>query len=133
MALHNTLEATSLADANDVNKFLSIEDIDEHTITSLQCAVAVARSLFFNFNWNLAAELYRRQIVLAQMPLHRLGQARLLHKLNQTDLRGIVAVASLGLVLRHHARPSLQNGRGMHVALIVEELRHADLFSQDSS
>ena len=66
------------------------------------------------------------------MTLHRLGQPRFLHELDQADLRGNVAVAGLGLVLRNHARTRLQNGGGMHVALVVEELRHADFFAQNS-
>jgi hypothetical protein len=32
-------------------------------------------------------------------------------------------------MLRDHARSSLQHGRGMNVALVVEELRHTDLLA----
>jgi hypothetical protein len=36
-------------------------------------------------------------------------------------------------MLRNDARPSSQHGDRVHFALIIEELRHADLLSQDSS
>src|SRR5580704_8904265 len=67
------------------------------------------------------------------MTLHRHRQPRFLYELDQTDLGGHIAVFGLGLVLSDHAGSSLQHGSRMHVALVIEELRHADLFSQDSS
>src|SRR5277367_3311914 len=43
------------------------------------------------------------------------------------------AVFGLRLMLRDHAGSSLQHGHGMHVALVIEELRHADLLAENSS
>src|SRR5277367_1590843 len=120
-----TRETAPFADADNVDEFLAVEDVDQHAIASFQHSVAVAFGLFFDFDRNLAHELDRRQIVLAQVSASRLGQPRLFHELNQADLRGNIAVFGLRLVLRDYAGSSLQHGRRMNVALVVKELRHA--------
>src|SRR5271170_8216499 len=125
-------KTTPLADADDIHKFLAVEDVDQHAIASFYQS-AVGFRLFFNLDWHLAHELDRRQIVLAQVSASRLGQPRLFHELNQADLRGNVSIFGLRFVLRDHAGTSLQHGRGMNVALVVEELRHADFLAQNSS
>src|SRR5579863_8320824 len=126
-------EAAPFADANDIDELLAVEDVYQNAVAGLDQAVAVAFGPLFDLNWNFAHELYRRQIVLAQMPASRLGQARLFHKLDQPDLCGNVAVFGRRLMLRDYARTSLQYGRGMNVALVVKELRHADFLAENSS
>ena len=64
------------------------------TSTRSPAFTATASSAFFDFDRHFAQELHRRQIVLAQMSLHRLGQPRFLHELNQADLRRVVSVAA---------------------------------------
>src|SRR5450631_2652900 len=66
------------------------------------------------------------------MAFHRLGQARLFYEFDEADLRGDVSVASLRFVLRDYAGTGLQDGCGMNVSAIVEQLRHADFFAEDS-
>src|SRR6185437_14836338 len=130
MALHHTLEAFALAYADYVNEFLAMEDVDQHAVAGFYRAVPFRT--FFHFDGNFAHKLNRRQIVLAQVTLHGLRQARLFHELDQADLRGIVAVFGLRFVLRDHTGASLQHGRRTHIALRIEELRHPDFLSQNS-
>jgi hypothetical protein len=63
------------------------------------------------------------------MALLGLAQPRLLHELDEADLGRVVTVPSRRLALRDDARPSLQHRGGMHLAITVEQLRHADFFS----
>src|SRR5271154_2243016 len=133
MPLDHALETAAFADAHDIHKSLAVKNVDQYTVSGFHCAVAIRGSLFVDLDRHLANDSHRRQIVLSEMTLHWLGQTRFLHKFHQTDLGGDVAVFGRGLVLGDHARPGLQHGSGMQVALVVEELRHADLFSQDSS
>jgi hypothetical protein len=62
----------------------------------------------------------RRQVVLPEVALHRLGQPRLLHEFNQPDLGGIVSIFRDRLALRHHARSGLQHGDRTNIALVIE-------------
>src|ERR1700680_4962478 len=126
-------KTTPLADTDDVHKFFAVEDVDQHAIASFHQPVAIALGLFFDLDWNLAHKLDGRQIILAQVCASRLGQSRLFHELDQTNLSGNISILGLRLMLRDHAGPSLQHGRGMNVALVVEELRHANFLAQDSS
>src|SRR5579872_4020238 len=126
-------KAAPFANANDIYKFFAVEDVHQNSIASFDQAVAVGFGFFFNFNWNLAHELYRGQIILAQVSASGFGQARLFYELDQADLRGNVSVFGRSLVLRNDAGTSLQDGRGMNVALIVEELRHANFFAENPS
>src|SRR6185437_3610925 len=81
---------------------------------------------------NFLHELHRWQIMLGEVPLHRLGNPRTLHELDQSDLHGVVAVAGRALALRNYARSSLQHGNGTHLSALVKNLRHADFSSQNS-
>ena len=122
-------KTAALADADDVHKLLAFKNVDQHPVAGLDRDCLFR---FFDLDRHFAQEFHRRQIVLSQMSLHGLGQARFLHELDQADLRRVISVAGLGLVLRNHARTRLQNGRRMHVALVVEELRHSDFLAQNS-
>jgi len=85
MALHDAGKAASLAHADNVDKFLVGENIHQHLAADFQ-AVAIARGRFafgrLRFNCrrfgavqhsDFAHELYRWQIMLAEMSLHGLG------------------------------------------------------------
>src|SRR5579872_4066629 len=128
MTLHHALKTFSLAHAHDVDKLLAFENVDQHAISSLHSTLAVAVS----FERHFAHKLNWRKVVLCQMALRRLGQPRLLHKLHQANLRRFVTVFDGRLVLRHHTRTSLQHCDRAHIALRVEQLRHADLLAQNA-
>src|SRR5262245_14252084 len=70
----------------------------------------------------------RRQVALLELPEHGLREALLLVRAEAELERG-VAVGLAGADLGHHARARLDHGHGHDVALLVEELRHADLSS----
>ena len=53
------------------------------------------------------------------------------HKLDQANLSRLVSIFRGRLVLRHHARTSLQHCDRANVALGVKQLRHADLLAQN--
>ena len=128
MTSYNAGETTSLADADDVHEFFAIENIYQHAFSNLYRAVALS-FFFFNFDRDFAHEFHRRQVVLPQMTQRWLSQTRLFNELDESDLGSIVSIAGLRFMLRDHARACLQDSRGMDVALVVEELRHADFFS----
>src|SRR5215470_2466077 len=126
MALDYALKAFAFAYADDVDKLLAIEDFDQDAIASLHVRVSVG------FDRDFLDELHRRQIVFPEMPAHGLSQPRLFYEFDQSDLSGLVSVFGLGLRLRDHAGASLQHRRRTHVALRVEQLRHADFLAQNS-
>src|SRR5437660_6008347 len=126
MALDYALKAFALTHADDIYKSLAIENFYQHAISRLHCGVAVG------LDWDLADKFHRRNIVLRQVSAHGLSHPRLFYEFNQTDLSGIVSVFGLRLVLGDHAWPSLQHRRRTHIALRVEQLRHADFFPQNS-
>ena len=104
------------------------KDVNQNAIPSLGLGYA----LFGGEDRNFLDHLHRRRIRLGEVTGLRLGHVLRLHELDQANLRGVVAVARQRLQLRDHAGAGLQHRNGVHVALLVEDLRHADLFSQDS-
>jgi len=130
MPLHHSLKPFPLADAHDVDESLAFEDLDQHSVANFHRAIPISRSL--NLQRHFAHELHRRKIVLRQVSPRRFGQPRLLHKLDQSNLGGFIAISGRRLVLRHHAGASLQHRDRTHVALRVKQLRHAHLLAQNS-
>jgi hypothetical protein len=70
--------------------------------------------------------------VLAEVSLHRLCEPRFLHELDQAYLHRLVALARRRLLLRDDARASLQHRDRADVTLVIKQLRHADLFSDNA-
>src|SRR6202043_2134074 len=91
MPLYHTLKPLTLADADDVDKPLALENLDQHAVANFHRPIAVRSAL--HLEGNFAHELYRRKIVLRQVPLRRLGQPRLLHKFNQSDLGRLITIS----------------------------------------
>ena len=128
-------KAASLAGSHDVDKLFAFEDIDQDFVAHFH-PIGRGFGLRFgagggDFDIDLAHLPHRRQAVLAQVPTHRLVDARTLDELHQADLRRFVTIFSGGLALRHHARAGLQHRDRAHVAFAVEQLRHADFFADD--
>src|SRR3954468_15942064 len=103
VALDHAGEAASLAGAGDVDELLILEDVDQNFVADFG-AVRFRGGFFrllarFGFYTDFADELHRRQIVLAEVTLHRAGQTRFLHEFDQSDLRGFVSVARHRLAL----------------------------------
>ena len=127
MTLDHTGETTTLTYSDDINERLTLENINQHSLPDFQSTVSFG--LFFDFHGDFAQEFHRRQIVFAKVSAHRLSNARFLYEFNQPDLSGNVPVLGGGLVLCNHARASLKNSGRTYVALVIEELRHADFLS----
>src|SRR5262249_19250387 len=127
----NARETASLAGSDYVDETLSFKDIDEHAVTNLHGAVGLG--LLFDLNRNLPEELHGRQIVLGKMSSHRLREAGIFHKLHKSKLRRLVSVARARFALSHYARTCLQHSCRTYFALRIEQLRHADFLSQNSS
>src|SRR5579859_3491410 len=100
VALYDTGKSASLAHADHVHVAFTVEDVYQDLVADLGGAVSVrialaAFSLFSclggrfrrAFQRDFTHELYRRQVVLAEMSLHRLGNVLALHELDQADLR----------------------------------------------
>src|SRR5579862_1910744 len=133
MPLHYARETPAFADADDIHKALAVENVDQDTLADFQAVgLSAFFGLFFDFERNFAEELHRWEIVFGKVALHRLGEFLFFHELDQSDLGRLISVASRGLVLRDHARTGLQHGRRADFALRIEQLRHADLFSENS-
>ena len=122
VALDYAGKAAALAGARDIDKLGPVEQIDQDLVAHLHAPVGAR---FVLHHVNFLHELHRGKIVLLEVALHRLGQARVLHELHQPDLGGVIAVPGRALQLRNHAGAGLQHGDRANVALVVEQLRHA--------
>ena len=86
MAPDHTRKTAALADADDVHKLLAFENIDQHPVAGLHRAIA--SSAFSSTSTGTSRMNFTGgRVVLAQVALHGLGQARLLHELDQANLR----------------------------------------------
>ncbi len=66
-----------------------------------------------------------------EVPFERFGNAFRRWNLHQTDLGRVISVFGGGFALNHNARASLQDRHGNNVAVFREDLRHAQLFTQN--
>src|SRR4030095_15746266 len=80
VTLDDTGEAATLADPDDVDEPFALKRIHQYAISNLHRAVCLG--LLFGFDWHLAHELHRRQIVLGKVSAHRLCDSRFLSQLN---------------------------------------------------
>src|SRR3954447_4188934 len=85
-------EAASLAGAGDIDELFVLEDVDQNFVADFGAVRFRSGFLIllagFGFDRDFADELHRRQIVLAEVTLHRACEPRFLHELDQTDLCG---------------------------------------------
>ena len=73
-----------------------------------------------------------RHVRLGEVAGHGLVHLRRLDEVDVADLRGLVAVLRQRLELRDHARTSLQHRHRVNIPAVVEDLRHADLLTENS-
>src|SRR5215471_20309906 len=143
MAAHNASKTSTFAYANHIHIFFAGEDLYQHFGPDLQTVARLTFGALFSrllrrggcsggliiFYRYFANELYRRQVVLPEMALHRLRYVLAFHKFHKTDLRSFVSIFIGALDLRNHARARLQHRNRMHVALVIKDLGHTDLLS----
>ncbi len=82
MPLDNALEATALADADDVHKLLAFENIDQNAFASLHRACRPSR-LFFDLDRNFAQKFTGGRLCLPKCP--RIGLVSLDSFTNSTS------------------------------------------------
>ena len=76
MAPHHARKSAAFADADDVDEFLAFEDIDQNPVAGLDRCRASSACFVSTSIGTSRMKLHRRQIVLAKMSAHRLGQPR---------------------------------------------------------
>ncbi len=129
VALDYARKAASLAGARDVHELRTVEQIDQNLIADLHAPIGAFRIFHHG---NFLHELHRGKIVLFEVALHRLGQARVLDELDQTDLGGVVAVRQSGLELGNDTGTGLQHRDRANITLVVKQLRHAHFPAENS-
>src|SRR5215472_5931920 len=92
MPLHDALKALAFADTDDVDKLLAVEYLNQHAISNFDRTVAISRTCAVSLKRNLAQELHRREVVFGQVPALGLRKSRLLHKLDESNLRRLVSI-----------------------------------------
>src|SRR5262249_28157495 len=85
MAFYHALKTFAFAHTDYVNKLLAIKNFDQYAIAGFDLCLPIG------LDWNFLNKLHRWQIVLRQVPAHRLCESRLFHEFNQSDLGGVVS------------------------------------------
>src|SRR5580704_5262712 len=124
-ALHAARESLTLADAGDVHQLARFESFHQHAIANL-------RFVFRLFQTNFAHDLHGRHVGLLEVSSQRLVHALRLHEFHQTQLRRVVAILRFGASLHHNTRARLKHRATYQVAVFREDLRHAQLDTDNS-
>src|SRR3954447_5537210 len=141
MPFYHAGKSASFADTDHINKLFISENIHQNLAAHFQ-AITIRRGCFafcgLRFrcggfgsvlHGNFAHELYRRQIVLAEVSLHGLAYVLAFDELDQADLRSFITFFIVALDLRDHAWAGLQDGDRVNVTLVVKHLSHADFLA----
>src|ERR1700686_3115001 len=124
-ALHAARKAATLPDTGDVDELASLEIFH-------QPAVADFRFVFRFRDANFLHDFHRSHVSLFEVAGHCLVDALRLDEFDEAELRGVVAVFFLGPGLHDDAGARLENGATHEDAVFGEDLRHAELDSDDS-
>src|SRR5205814_1790836 len=116
-------EPAALGDALDVDVAALLEQRHRQVLADLE---AVER-----LDAELAHELRRGQVARLELAQRRTRHPPLLHRA-VAELDGLVAVAIDGAQLGDRAGPRLDHGHGNPLALLVEELGHSHLLTDQS-
>src|SRR5277367_2723190 len=130
MAANDASEAAAFGGAYDVYELLVGEDVNQDTVTSFGGNCLFAFSGLDGIDSDFLDHADRRHVRLGEMAGHGLVDLRGLDEVDVADLSGFVAVLCEGLELGDDAWASLENGDGVNVATLVEQLGHADLFTE---
>src|SRR5271168_1862950 len=125
-------EAAASRGSNDVNKLFVIEDVDQNTVASLDRDCLFAFYRLDRLESNFLDHPDRRNVRLGEMTSHGLVDFRCLDEIDVADLGGVITVPCEGLELGDDAWSGLKHGDRVDVATIIEDLSHADLFSENS-
>src|SRR5580765_455094 len=121
VALDHAREAAALGRAEDVDVLALLEYRRHVECLAERVGGHIAEA-------ELAQVPGHRQVALLELPQHRLRVPAFLVRA-ESQLQRAVAVALAGADVRDGARSRLDHGHRDDVALLVEELRHAELLS----
>src|SRR5215472_5531003 len=124
-ALHAALKALALADAADIHQFAGFEAFHQHAVADFGFVFRFAKAHFVK-------HFHRRNVGFLEVPRHSLIYALRLDEFDQTKLRGFIAVLVFRAALHHYTRSRLQHRAADQAAVFGEDLRHAQLDSDDS-
>src|SRR6185503_1433674 len=120
------LEAVTLDDAREAAALRGALDVDVLALLEDRRVQRLAERVGAHIrDAEFTQVARRRKVALRELAEVGLREALLLVRAEAELERG-VAVALRGADLRHGARPRLDHGHGHDVALLVEDLRHAD-------
>src|SRR5262245_22309104 len=122
VTLHEAGKTAPLTGSNDVNQFVRIEDVDHHFVAGIRSVFTLKR--------NFTDKAHRCGVVLFEMARHWLVDALWFHKLDESELNGIVAVFLFRLLLNNDAGSGLNNRHRNDGPVILQQLRHADFFTK---
>ena len=112
--------------------FSSVEDVDQNAIASLDANRLFAVGRLGDLERDFLDHADGRNVRLGEVAGHGLVDLRGLDEVDVADLGGVVAVLRERLELGDHAGTSLQHGDRVNISLVIEDLRHADFFSENS-
>src|SRR5262245_3818932 len=127
VALDDARESAALRHALHVHVLALLEDRDRQALPDLVGGLRVSAII----GAELAHVARRRQVALRELPEHRARETKFLVGAEAELDRG-VAVLVRRAHLGHRARPGLNDRDGKDVALLVEQLGHADLLANES-
>src|SRR5216684_2845799 len=124
-ALDAPLKALALAYAAYIHELAGFEILNQHAVAHLGLVLRFLDADFLQ-------HFHRRNIGLFEMPRHSLVYALRLDEFHETQLCSLITVILFRPALHHHARPCLQNRAPRQCAVLQEDLRHAQLDSDNS-
>src|ERR1700733_12601585 len=132
MATNDAGKSAALGGSDDIDELFVRENIDQDAIASLDRGRLFAFYGLGGFDGYLFDHLDGRHVRLGEVAGHGLVDLRGLDEVNVSDLGGIIAVLREGLELGDDAGTRFEHGDRVNVAAVIEQLGHADLFSENS-
>src|SRR5215472_5306414 len=124
-ALDAAGKAAALADAGDVNQFAGLKAFHQHTVADFGFVLRFLDADFLQ-------DFHRSHVGFLEVAGKGLVDALWLDEFHEAELRGVIAVLFLGAALHDNAGTRLKNGAAYEAAVFGEDLRHAELDSDNS-
>src|SRR5262245_37109960 len=122
MTLDEASKTATFARPDNVHQFIRIEDVDHHLIAGIPRLITLDRDFSSESSW--------RDLCFLEMTGHGFIDALGLNELEEPEMHGIVPIGCLCLLLIDDPRTFLNHGHWDNCSIILEQLRHTDLFSQ---
>ena len=122
-ALDNAGVALTLGDACDVNLVALGKNVRLDNVADVESGAILEAELL--------EVLFKGNARFFKVTLFRLGELAL-RLILITELNGLIALFFSGLLLDNDVGTGFNNGYRNDVARLIEDLRHADLFADDS-